>query len=569
MLSETLPKKPADGIRALAATHDAERLRLAVTGAGHAVFDWTLSDDRIVWEGALDLLSEHIDPARLHRGSGLRGWMDIISQQKLVTLLGIGAQNDSTFELEFEAASAMGAVWLEMRGVRIAGPDGRAERLTGLIRPVTERHREAQRLTYLATRDELTGHLNRTSLRTELSEAIEHARAEGRSCAYVVASIDRLAMINEAYGFGAADEVIVSVGERLSGSLRGSDAVGRIAGNKFGVILRHCSEREIAVVSERLRTAVGASVIGTRRGAVSATISVGAVWLPQGAASSQEAMVRAEEALDRARASGRGGFSVYANSPQREMARLRLMAIADDVVAALNENRLVMAYQPIVDAVTKEAVHYEGLLRMQRPDGTIANAGQFIPAVEQLGLVRVVDRRSLEMTVAKLHANPHVSLAVNVSGTTAVDPSWLESFVNYVRANNDVASRIIVELTETAALNDFEESARFVSKLRELGCRVAIDDFGAGYTSFRNLQMLHVDMVKIDGTFIKGISRSPDNQIFVRTLVDLAKNFNLKTVAEWVGSDEDAELLRGFGLDYFQGFHFGEPVLNPDWARGS
>jgi EAL domain-containing protein (putative c-di-GMP-specific phosphodiesterase class I) len=125
-----------------------------------------------------------------------------------------------------------------------------------------------------------------------------------------------------------------------------------------------------------------------------------------------------------------------------------------------------------------------------------------------------------------------------------------------------------VELTETAALNDFEESARFISSLRELGCRVAIDDFGAGYTSFRNLKMLRVDMVKIDGTYIRGLSGSPDNQVFVRTLVDLAKNFNLETVAEWVGSDEDAHLLEKFGVDYFQGFHVGEPQLEPEWMTG-
>jgi EAL domain-containing protein (putative c-di-GMP-specific phosphodiesterase class I) len=154
-----------------------------------------------------------------------------------------------------------------------------------------------------------------------------------------------------------------------------------------------------------------------------------------------------------------------------------------------------------------------------------------------------------------------------VSGTTAGDPTWLQSFVTFVRANQSVAKRMTVELTETAALQDFEESARFISNLRELGCRVAIDDFGAGYTSFRNLQMLHVDMVKIDGTYIRSVSASPDNQIFVRTLVDLARNFKLETVAEWVGSDEDADLLAKMGVDYFQGFHLGEPQLQPDWLR--
>jgi len=278
-------------------------------------------------------------------------------------------------------------------------------------------------------------------------------------------------------------------------------------------------------------------------------------------------MLRAEEALDRARGAGRDGFAVYAKSPQREMARLRLMGIADEVVAALNDDRLVFAYQPIISAKTRLPVHHECLLRMIRTDGTVATAGQFIPAAEQLGLVRLVDRHALEMTVAQLHAHPKVTLAVNVSGTTAGDPSWLQSFVNYVRANHQVAERMIVELTETAALHAFEESARFISNLREMGCRVAIDDFGAGYTSFRNLQMLRVDTVKIDGSYVKGLESSPDNQIFVRTLVELARNFKLKTVAEWVSSDGEAALLESFGIDYFQGFHFGEPVLEPDWSK--
>jgi EAL domain-containing protein (putative c-di-GMP-specific phosphodiesterase class I) len=182
--------------------------------------------------------------------------------------------------------------------------------------------------------------------------------------------------------------------------------------------------------------------------------------------------------------------------------------------------------------------------------------------------VRLVDRHALEMTIERLKKNARVSLTVNVSGTTAGDPSWLQSFVEYVRLNREVAHRLIIELTETAALHHFEENAQFVSQLRELGCRVAIDDFGAGYTSFRNLQMLRVDMVKIDGAYIRDLTTSPENQIFVQTLVGLARNFKLKTVAEWVGSEEDAKLLESFGVDYFQGFFFGEPALDPEWAKG-
>jgi diguanylate cyclase (GGDEF)-like protein len=567
VVSQPLQMKPAEGIDVLSASEQAERLRFAMLASGVAAFDWTIADDHIVWDGTLDLIPYHNDTERLSRGAHFQGWLAPDSRIRLMQLIETRNAQQSTFELALEASSAMGSLWLSMVGTRLSRADGRTERLTGVLRITTEHQREMQRLSYLATRDELTGHLNRNALRGELSQAIDRARAEDRHCAFLVASIDRLAVINDGYGFDAGDEVIVAVGERLARTLRASDITGRIAGNKFGVILRNCAEREISVVAERLRAVVRGSIVDTRCGQVPATISLGAVWLPTTAATSQEAMLRAEEALDRARVSGRDGFSMYEKSPQREGARLRLMGIADEVTAALNTGRLHLAYQPIIDAATRKPVHYEGLLRMERVDGTMVTAGHFVPAAEQLGLIRMVDRRSLEMTIAALYANPGISLAVNVSGTAASDPSWLKSFIECVKANKPVASRLIVELTETAALDHFEENAQFVSQLREMGARIAIDDFGAGYTSFRNLQMLHVDMVKIDGTFITGLSQSPENQLFVRTLVDLAKKFDLKTVAEWVENEADAALLSSFGIDYLQGFFFGEPELRPRWNK--
>jgi diguanylate cyclase (GGDEF)-like protein len=437
-----------------------------------------------------------------------------------------------------------------------------------VIREITERKHQLHRLTYLATRDELTGHLNRNSLRAELAEAIATAQNQERHCGFLVASIDRLAIINDSYGFDAADEVIVAVGERLSRSLRSTDVIGRTAGNKFGVILKNCTETDITTVADRLRAVVRDEVVETRSGRVAVTSSVGAVWLPGSASSSQEAMLRAEEALERARSQGRDGFSIYHHSELREGARLRLMSVADEVVAALKDDRLVFAYQPIIDAKTREVAEYECLIRMVQLDGSVAAAGYFIPAAEQLGLVRLVDRRALEMTVATLHANPSVTLSVNVSGTTAQDSAFLQSFVEYVKQNSSIANRLVVELTETAALHHFEENARFVSRLREMGCRIAIDDFGAGYTSFRNLQMLRVDKVKIDGSYVAALMTSPENQVFVRTLVHLAKNFNLKTTAEWVGNEAEAALLESFGVDHFQGFFFGEPQIQPEWKKG-
>src|SRR5579862_4349258 len=168
-------------------------------------------------------------------------------------------------------------------------------------------------------------------------------------------------------------------------------------------------------------------------------------------------------------------------------------------------------------------------------------------------MVRMLDRRALELAVAELHRNKGLKLAVNVSATTAGDRSWLISFINYVREHRKVADRLTVELTETATLHCFEETARFVTRLRDVGCRVAIDDFGAGHTSFRSLHELPFDAVKIDGTYVQRFSESSENQLFVRMLAELARNLKLETVAEWVSSEQDAALLEEFGIDYFQG----------------
>jgi diguanylate cyclase (GGDEF)-like protein len=556
-------QKGHETLAELGSVGDATRLRLAACSAQAAVFDWQVGEGRIDWDGAIEILPFQRD---IHRAPIFLDAIERNSRIGLEALLDARVPHNNAFSIEIEIAAAMGAIAFTMSGTRFAGEGGRTERLVGVLRDTTESSRELQRLKYLATRDELTGHLNRNSLREELSVAIDTAKAEGRHCAFLVSSIDRVAMINDGFGFDAGDEVIVAVGERLARSLRASDVIGRTAGNKFGVILKNCSEREVSVVAGRLRAAVRGSVIETRAGQVSATCSVGAVWLPASATTSQEAMLRAENALGKARTGGRDGFMVYEHSAQKETARVRNMAVADEVIGALKEGRLKLAYQPIIHAKTRKTTHYEALLRMERLSGEIVTAGYFVPAAEQLGIVHLIDRFALETVIAKLKAHKTASLGVNVSGTAAGDPAWLQSFIDYVRANRDVANRLIVELTETAALHHFEENARFVSQLRELGVRVAIDDFGAGYTSFRNLQLMHVDVVKIDGCYVKNLSESPENQVFVRTLVGLAKNFNMKVVAEWVSNDADAFLLQSFGVDYFQGFHFGEPVIDPKWS---
>jgi EAL domain-containing protein (putative c-di-GMP-specific phosphodiesterase class I) len=202
---------------------------------------------------------------------------------------------------------------------------------------------------------------------------------------------------------------------------------------------------------------------------------------------------------------------------------------------------------------------------MRTPDGRIISAGEFVPVIEQLGFIRLIDHYVLEKTLAELALHPGVKLGFNISGLTAADRPWLRALISQVRNRADIASRIIVEITETAALYDIEESARFVSALRHAGCHVALDDFGAGHTSLRHLQSLPVDTVKIDGSFIRNLAGNPENQVFLRHLLGLAKGFGFLTVAECVATAEDAAILQKEGVGFLQGYYFGRPSFDRPW----
>ena len=230
------------------------------------------------------------------------------------------------------------------------------------------------------------------------------------------------------------------------------------------------------------------------------------------------------------------------------------------VKAALRQDRLLIAFQPVVCAATGRVDYFECLLRMRDEHGNIVRGADFITTVEQLGLIGLIDRFVLEKAVEELGTDPEVTLGFNVSGLTACDRPWLRSLMSRLRDRPDLGARLVVEITETAALYDIEETARFVEALRHAGCRVALDDFGAGHTSLRHLQALAVDIVKIDGSFVQNLADSPENQVFLRHLVGLTKSFGLSTVAECVESAEDAELLRAEGSGDLQGFYLGAPT---------
>jgi EAL domain-containing protein (putative c-di-GMP-specific phosphodiesterase class I) len=192
-------------------------------------------------------------------------------------------------------------------------------------------------------------------------------------------------------------------------------------------------------------------------------------------------------------------------------------------------------------------------------------AAAVIPIAEQLGLVRLIDHRVIELVTSELATTPALHASLNVSPDSIIDPDWWNALHVNLRANPGVAQRMTLEITETAAIQNIDETAGFVTRAKDLGCTIAIDDFGAGYTSFRNLRRLGVDMIKIDGAFVQNLPRSEDDRVFVRTLIDLGRALGLTTVAEWVQDEQGAGVLKDWGCDYLQGALIGRASLQKPW----
>lgn len=548
------------------ASTELERLQAAITASGDVVYDWDLPSDEFTWLGRV---TDAFQISGLHQISSGELFHQRIHPEDLTKRLDQISclyQGSTEFECEFRVRDVNGDQrWFHDRGVAEMGPGGKPIRLRGTMRAINQRKDEHERTQYLANYDELTGHFNKNRLREALDQALYYGTRYKVVGAYLVIEIDNINIVNQAFGYEIADAVIVALGHRLDRCLRSCDIIGRLGGDRFGVVLSNCPGSELPIAAEKLLEVARNTEVDTPAGPIHVTVSIGAAGFPDAAMTASDAMTKADIALQNAKSSGRNTWSAYCYTEAQRESHRKNMVIAEQVKQALHDDRLVLSYQPIVSSDTHEPVVHECLLRMIQPDGEVVAAGMFMEVVEELGLIRLIDRRVLDLAIKVMAENPTARLAINVSGLTTSDKTWLRHIVGLLRNERSIAERLIVEITETAGLEDVDECARFVATLRKLGCKVALDDFGAGYTSFRHLKILAVDMVKIDGAFVRDLVQNPANMIFIRSLLDLARNFNLETVAECVETMEQAQLLKDEGVKLLQGWAFGKPVLELPW----
>lgn len=560
-----------DATHIISTAEELARLRAALSAAGDVAYDWDLASDAIHWSGDICQALGVPHGQQPITGAGFTALVaqeDLAAHSNFVVRLQTG---DAQFECEYRLQLPQrGISWVHDRASVEFDEAGKPVRQIGILRFMDSDLSRAGRREHLANFDPLTGHFNRARLREALDHALNFSKRYEVQGAYLLVGVDKLTMVNQALGHEAADAVLLAIGDRLDRCLRASDVIGRVGGDRFGAILSNVPEEDIEAATDKILDAIRTTPIDTPEGPVYVTVSIGAVPFPGAINTAQDVMMRADAALQKAKQQGRDCATTYIFSQEQQQHHKSCIEIAGQVQRALREKRLRFAYQPIVDSLTRETRFHECLLRIVQPDGQVVVAGQFMPVVENLGMIRSVDRTVLERAVDELKLYPDARMAVNVSGLTTTDRSWMRSAVAMLRGRPDIAERMVIEITETAGLEDLEACCRFVSTLRDLGCEIALDDFGAGYTSFRHLKQLAVNKVKIDGSFVRKIGENPENLVFIRTLIDLARTFGLETVAECVETEEEAELLLNEGVNYMQGYAFGKPDLTVPWqARDS
>src|SRR6185369_3396757 len=357
---------------------------------GQAAFVWDVAADSIAWSDNAGSVFTDIPLETLASATGFARLIEptrSIRSDALNQSPPARSGEGVAYRIEYgvRVSTSAPVIWIEETGCWFAGPDGKPARAQGIVRINNERHARDEQLMRLSRHDALTGELNRTRLIASLAETIEEATRARSSYAFMLIGIDHLARINDAFGFDVADAVIAEIGKRIRARLRAGDVLGRFSGNKFGLILRNCTVDDTNVAAERFLAGIRDEVVPTRSGPVSVTASIGAISIPRFARNADEAVNRVQETLDDAKRRRAGSFSLWRPNVERDAQRRVNIRVTDEIVTALNERRIVTAFEPVVEARSRRPAFYECLVRMEQDDGQALLAPDIVPVAERLG----------------------------------------------------------------------------------------------------------------------------------------------------------------------------------------
>ncbi|QIT55672.1 EAL domain-containing protein [Aquisalimonas sp. 2447] len=431
-----------------------------------------------------------------------------------------------------------------------------------------ERH---QRIKYLAYHDALTGLPNRASFNEGLNGLLDDARDRGVQHALVYLDLDQFKIVNDTCGHGAGDELLARLGRVLAAQVRERDMVARLGGDEFGVLLQNCGLEDAVGVAEKLVEAARNYVFVWQDQAFFVGASAGLVAVTADSVGAEDLLSAADTACYSAKSNGRDRVQVYRDEDGHVLQESELIQQVPRINRALEEDRFVLYRQQIVPLFpgADEMPHYEVLVRMLGEDGELVAPGSFIPSAERYQVMPRVDRwvvRRALQGIRQMHLEQRqpARYSINLSGTTVGEKGFADFLEARVRDTGVPPEWLCFEITETATIRRLETAVEFIQRIRALGCSFALDDFGAGLSSFGYLKTLPVDYIKIDGRFVRELLLDSFDQAMVEAMQRIGTVMGIETIAEFVENEEVMDRLRDIGVRYAQGFgvHKPEPFID-------
>jgi len=439
---------------------------------------------------------------------------------------------------------------------------------------MTEKKAAEKRIIWLAEHDPLTDLCNRRKFTEEFEKSLQTAIRYGHENALLFLDLDEFKDINDTSGHKAGDDLLKAVAKTLIKVTRFTDLVARLGGDEFAILLPEIDGKGAQTLAKKILSELAQIDLsyGTVKHKVSS--SIGIVHFPLQSATIHELLGFADLAMYKAKSSGKGTYHTFSADDQTQDQLETRVFWKHQIEEALENNSFVLHFQPILEIESNTIRHYEVLIRMRdASSGEIRMPGQFIQVAEESGLIHNIDHYVLRHAMTKL-ASLHkqgidATFAINLSGAVVDDPVVLPLIKQLIKKHKVNPEKLIFEVTETSAVSNLQQAKKLMEAIKVLGCRFSLDDFGVGFSSFNYMRELPVDIIKIDGIFIKDLDKNADDQLFVKALVDVAKGLGKKTVAEFVETKEILTLLKKYGVDYAQGYYIGRPenklLDSSDW----
>lgn len=430
-----------------------------------------------------------------------------------------------------------------------------------LYEDVTAMREAEHQLIFLAERDSLTRLFNRRRFEQELNRLIEQAERAGHNVAVLFFDLDEFKSVNDNFGHRMGDAVLVQLAETVGQQLRRSEFFARLGGDEFALLVSDISDEDLRRLAGRIVGTIAGLpfMLGGQR--ITLTTSLGVALYPLHAQEPETLLAHADLAMYQAKDAGKNTWCLFNPGLETSQRYRALISWNDRIRRALREGTFQVYCQGVFGASDSRLRYNEALIRLPDPDtGELITPGQFIEHAEKSRLIVEIDRwmirRCLELLAAMPDAPP---LAINISGRSFDDTD----LVDYIRAEFDASKvapeRVHFEITETAAIKNLQDAQRFIVEMRKLGCKVCLDDFGAGFSSFTYLRHMPVDIIKIDGVFINNLARESENQVFVRAMLDVARGFRKQVVAEGLEDHASLLVLQSYGIEMVQGFLLERP----------